>query len=437
MTGSNVTLLVRDIRDALASLSPGDAIHTCGSAPLRVIQQHPEDVLALAHQKLHAWKFEHVSLAWRRLYEEASLWQTVQTLNNHSPRGLKRKRDSTLLLEDDCISSVVHVLDMAMILTGAPLRRQLILSIFDSLSSFLDPEEDNQMPTSFPLTSIKHVQDDSFIRVERLDFLEFQQHLDTKATPIIIKGVMDDWPAVADIKHGWNNPSYLLKATLGGRRLVPVELGKSYTDHGWSQQIMTFAEYIKTHLLQPKQEKIGYLAQHDLFAQIPSLSADTNIPDYCYTNPPPCASSSSTLKVDALDEPMRNAWLGPAGTISPLHTDPYHNILCQLVGYKYIRLYAPSETASLYPRGIDDTGVNMENTSNLDIALARKLYSPEVHDSQNEADIKDFETQFPLFKTAQCVEGVLGPGESLYIPVGWWHFVESLSTSFSMSFWWN
>lgn len=198
----------------------------------------------------------------------------------------------------------------------------------------------------------------------------------------------------------------------------------------------------------------GYLAQHDLFAQIPSLRSDISIPDYCYSDPPPLntVDSLSTKSVPKLEDPLLNAWFGPAGTISPLHTDPYHNILAQVVGYKYIRLYPPKEYKRLYPRKIDENGVDMSNTSSVDLDEALRHYpglsfwkESEVEDKDEEGQSKEvedvnreyFEEQFPCFKEAEYVEGILAPGECLYIPVGWWHYVRSLTPSFSVSFWFN
>lgn len=131
-----------------------------------------------------------------------------------------------------------------------------------------------------------------------------------------------------------------------------------------------------------------------------------------------------------LDEPLLNAWFGPAGTITPLHTDPYHNILTQVVGRKYIRLYAPRESEKLYTRGIEDGGVDMGNTSAVDIGvLAGWDGSIEEQDAARE--------KFPAFRDAKFVDCVLEEGECLYIPVGWWHYVRSLSVSFNVSLWWN
>ena len=45
--------------------------------------------------------------------------------------------------------------------------------------------------------------------------------------------------------------------------------------------------------------------------------------------------------------------------------------------------------------------------------------------------------RFPLFAGADYRDVVLGEGETLYIPPGWWHFVEARETSFSVSFWWG
>jgi lysine-specific demethylase 8 len=253
--------------------------------------------------------------------------------------------------------------------------------------------------------------------------------------PIIITGILESWPARGE--RSWSKPDYLLSKTIGGRRLVPIETGRSYVDDGWGQKITTFKEFLDEYVLLNGDSSTlatGYLAQHDLFAQIPALRHDIAIPDYCYTSPPPFHDSSPLAKkhseMPLLDDPLLNAWFGPAGTISPLHTDPYHNILAQVVGRKYVRLYAPPESEKLYARGVEDGGVDMSNTSAIDVGVLAGWDGTE--DDQKAAHI-----QCPLFKEAEFVDCILEEGECLYIPVGWWHYVRSVSVSFSVSFWFN
>ncbi|KAF1981352.1 Clavaminate synthase-like protein [Aulographum hederae CBS 113979] len=322
-------------------------------------------------------------------------------------------------------------------------------------------------------------------RLHDISLEEFQQHLDTPPshpttrsssatldpdvpTPIVIAGALSHWPALSDPSRRWDNPDYLLRRTLGGRRLVPVEVGRSYVDEGWGQRIMTFGEFVRGWMVEAPVEKeegvlgegehgfkrsrenksgkelgntvedsrsqTAYLAQHPLFTQLPSLRADILTPDYCYSKPPPAPSApipcdSSYSDSPDTPEPLLNAWFGPAHTISPLHTDPHHNILCQVVGHKYIRLYPPSETPRLYPRGRGEDGVDMSNTSQVDL---------DIYEGRGEAaEAERLKREFPEFCKATYADGVLGPGECLYIPVGWWHYVRSLSASFSVSFWFN
>ena len=84
------------------------------------------------------------------------------------------------------------------------------------------------------------------------------------------------------------------------------------------------------------------------------------------------------------------------------------------MGRKYVRLYGPQHSDSLYPfrEGL---------TTNA---------------SQVDVDRPDDE-RFPRFQALSFVDCVLEPGQMLYIPPNWWHYVRSLSVSFSVSFWWR
>lgn len=216
-----------------------------------------------------------------------------------------------------------------------------------------------------------------------------------RGAPVIITSAMISWPALTK----WRNLDYLKK--VAGNRTVPVEIGEHYLASGWKQELMTMVELLE-RLQTPQCSPYlrAYLAQHPLFDQIPNLREDILIPDYC-------AASGGELQ-------SINAWLGPIGTVTPLHHDPHHNLLSQVIGRKYVRLYSPHVSSGMYPFGES----MLSNSSQVDL------------------DNPDYE-KFPLAKNLPFLDCVLEEGEMLYIPPKWWHYVRSLTSSFSVSFWWS
>uniref|UniRef100_A0A0E0M2S8 JmjC domain-containing protein n=1 Tax=Oryza punctata TaxID=4537 RepID=A0A0E0M2S8_ORYPU len=164
-----------------------------------------------------------------------------------------------------------------------------------------------------------------------------------RESPVIISASIDHWPA----RTKWKDIQYLKK--IAGDRTVPVEVGKNYVCSEWKQELITFSQFLERMWSTGCPSNLTYLAQHPLFEQIKELHEDIMVPDYCYAG----GGELQSL----------NAWFGPHGTVTPLHHDPHHNILAQVLGRKYIRLYPASISEDLYPH----TETMLSNTSQVDL----------------------------------------------------------------------
>lgn len=108
-------------------------------------------------------------------------------------------------------------------------------------------------------------------------------------------------------------------------------------------------------------------------------------------------------------------WFGGDSCKSALHWDTFDNFFVQIFGNKKFLLFSPTQTEYLYPT----------YSSNGPIASRINVFDPEESHST-----------FPRYKDAEYEELTVEPGEMLFIPKGWWHAANSLTTSISVNFWW-
>lgn len=150
---------------------------------------------------------------------------------------------------------------------------------------------------------------------------------------------------------------FILCVTVCGHRSVPIETGDrtnggSYLKEGASSTMIPFKDFVSIYIAKQNiigaesVNSMGYLAQHELFHQIPELKQDIQLPCYCsLLRPEDLSYRESNKNTDSEHEknyaPFRtsnhqqvivNAWFGPLGTASPLHYDCYHNLLAQVTG---------------------------------------------------------------------------------------------------------
>jgi hypothetical protein len=243
--------------------------------------------------------------------------------------------------------------------------------------------------------------------------------------PLLIRSAVSQAPAI----HLWQSWDYWRDTV--GHEMAKVEIGGSYAKNaeketsqaeipveGYLQYLELFEERHGKTLSSdargcppPKQEEMVYMAQNDLFQ---ALYKDIIVPEFCQ-------DESNLVGLGRLYSVM--LWLGPHGSVSPLHNDPLDNLLVQYVGRKRILLYPPNTQVYAGHNG------HQSNTSPIE--------PPEAADSNEEERDEYNKQHFPLFDPDIGIACEIGPGDILYIPSKWYHHVRSLDMSASVNIWWR
>jgi len=225
--------------------------------------------------------------------------------------------------------------------------------------------------------------------LERADPAIFYDEYYFPNRAVILRGLTSDWPA----SKLWS-PDYF--ASRFGDVTVEVSDGRNselrYEDHIESHMTYsTIGELVRRCALGPSNDFY-------LIAKNKALSK---------TDLGPLLEDIGSLDgfVDTHADRQVSLWFGPAGTITPLHHDACPILFAQVFGRKRVRLISPFELGR--------------------VSNDRACYSdwdPASQSTESDATLPP------------ALEADLSPGDVLFIPLGYWHHVQSLTTSISLSF---
>lgn len=228
-------------------------------------------------------------------------------------------------------------------------------------------------------------------RRDRIDPAEFFRDFYHAHRPVLLTGLIDHWPAMArwsldsfEVEHG----DIEIRVQADRERDRDYEINSDA--HGRNCRFADFIARLRTDA--PTNDVYMTANNHDHNRRaLAALWRDVGeIPGIL------------------AHEPGREGflWIGPRGTITPWHHDLTNNLLLQISGTKRVRL-ASSSALPL-----------MRNSRHCFSDWRSEELGPGPASEGRPA----------------VMEVDIGPGEALFLPVGWWHHVESLDITIGLSF---
>jgi hypothetical protein len=248
--------------------------------------------------------------------------------------------------------------------------------------------------------------------------MEYRQHIydaldrprPLECTPfVVVDGYAhhDTLPEPDSAFKCWHSPMFWVNPPLG-ERSVPVEIGHRDDPH-YEVKIMTIRHYVENFVF-GAQKCLAYLAQYNMLDHLPELAEMIEEPE--------CVSMATRGMV------QKNIYFACDEQFTQLHHDPQDNFLVCVSGLKYVRLFSPAQNHHLVnPRaGLGDAHMSHVSFDILNYERRRA----QGCQGKPDPEMKGFYMINDLEK--KYIDFLLCPGDTLFIPQGWWHFCKSLAT---------
>lgn len=246
---------------------------------------------------------------------------------------------------------------------------------------------------------------------KELSVVQFFEEIVPLQKPVVIRDFAKHWPLVdAAKKTPQNFAAYLMQFYTGKKASVlvghPNINGRFfYTDDMEGLNFIKGDERLDLFL-----GRLLELANKDVYPaiSIQNLSLAEILPGLIDEN-----------NSDFFPDLAPRLWLGNQATVCA-HYDGSDNVACVVAGRRKFILFPPEQVANLYPGSLNFTPAGAP------VSLVN-LHRP------------DFD-RYPLFKTAldNAYSAELYPGDAIFIPMLWWHHVDSLEkVNGLMNYWWN
>lgn len=229
------------------------------------------------------------------------------------------------------------------------------------------------------------------LRVAGLSLRDFVQDFQKPRRPVILTDATRHWPA-----RDWT-PDELCRRVGHRRVMIRTESGPQPIEFGKIAELISASS---------EQRPAPYARNINIERELPELWQDIR-PRLEYATPD--WKSSRLLPRDfVFPNGLEELFFGGQGASFPrLHVDYWgmDGFISQLYGRKEVILIGPDQDALMYPSADDELSSLIE-------------------------DVTDFDEQrFPLFAQATPLRLTLSPGETLYLPNGWWHTTHMPETS--------